>query len=153
MVKQFDVFLAHNSKDKPQVQEIANKLKEKSLVPWLDKEQILGGDSIPQKVTLGLRQSKAAIFFISSQGLGKFQEIWELDTLIMLCSQTGIPIIPVLLPGAIDLPDSLLMFAGKKWIQFESNVNEVAPLDLLIRSISTHVNKPIFVESTEEIQR
>jgi TIR domain len=151
MIKQFDVFLAHNSQDKSQVQEIANKLKEKGLVPWLDKEQILGGDSIPQKVTLGLGQSKAAIFFIGLQGLGKFQEVWELDTLIMLCSQQGIPIIPVLLPGVNQLPSCLLMFAGKKWIQFKSSINELTSLDLLIRSISTHVNRPI--ESTEEIQR
>ena len=153
MIKQFDVFLAHNSQDKSQVQEIANKLKEKGLVPCLDKEQILGGDSIPQKVTSGLERSKAAIFFIGSQGLGKFQETWELDTLIMLCSQQKIPIIPVLLPGVSQLPPCLLIFTGKKWIQFKSNISEVAPLDLLIRSISAHVNRPIFVESTEETQR
>lgn len=40
----FDVFLAHNSKDKPQVRQIANELIKRGLNPWLDEEQMWGGD-------------------------------------------------------------------------------------------------------------
>lgn len=36
----FDVFLAHNSIDKPQVRAIAVELKRRGLNPWLDEEQI-----------------------------------------------------------------------------------------------------------------
>ncbi|MBI2487804.1 MAG: toll/interleukin-1 receptor domain-containing protein [Deltaproteobacteria bacterium] len=33
----FDVFLSHNSKEKPAVERIAEKLKQAGLEPWLDK--------------------------------------------------------------------------------------------------------------------
>jgi TIR domain len=41
----FDVFLCHNSEDKPAVREIAQKLSEKKIKPWLDEEQIRPGTS------------------------------------------------------------------------------------------------------------
>ena len=40
----FDVFLCHNSEDKPVVREIAQKLAEKGIKPWLDEADIRGGD-------------------------------------------------------------------------------------------------------------
>ena len=51
---QFDVFLAHNSKDKPEVIKIANKLRQGGLNPWLDKEQIFAGDNIQEVVFQGI---------------------------------------------------------------------------------------------------
>ena len=33
----FDIFLSHNSADKPAVENIAHKLKSAGLEPWLDK--------------------------------------------------------------------------------------------------------------------
>ena len=40
----FDVFLSHNSKDKP-VRQIAAKLRERGITPWLDEE--VRGESVP----------------------------------------------------------------------------------------------------------
>ena len=34
--KKFDVFLCHNSQDKPKVIEIGRKLQEQGLKPWLE---------------------------------------------------------------------------------------------------------------------
>ena len=36
----FDVFLCHNSEDKPAVREIAQKLSEENIKPWLDEAEI-----------------------------------------------------------------------------------------------------------------
>jgi hypothetical protein len=41
----FDVFLCHNSEDKPAVREIAQKLAKEGIKPWLDEEQIRPGTS------------------------------------------------------------------------------------------------------------
>jgi TIR domain len=41
----FDVFLCHNSEDKPAVRDIARKLSEENIKPWLDEEQIRPGTS------------------------------------------------------------------------------------------------------------
>ncbi|MEH1889234.1 MAG: GUN4 domain-containing protein [Nostoc sp.] len=136
---QFDVFLAHNSQDKPQVIEIARHLKQNGLNPWLDKEQILGGDTILEKVTDGIRQSKTGAFFISPNGLGNFQENIELYTVInwFLTQQRksqGFRVIPILLPGVAKVPDKIDYLAIWRWIQFTKSNDEEA-LDHLIRSI------------------
>jgi tetratricopeptide (TPR) repeat protein len=39
----FDVFLCHNSQDKPKVKEIAEKLKQQGLTPWLDVWELRPG--------------------------------------------------------------------------------------------------------------
>ena len=41
----FDVFLCHNSEDKPAIREISQKLAFKNIRPWLDEEQIRPGTS------------------------------------------------------------------------------------------------------------
>jgi TIR domain len=39
----FDVFLCHNSEDKPAVREICRTLVSEGIKPWLDEEQIQPG--------------------------------------------------------------------------------------------------------------
>jgi hypothetical protein len=41
--QQFDVFLAHSSKDKPLIRQIYRELKQRGLRPWLDEEEIVPG--------------------------------------------------------------------------------------------------------------
>jgi hypothetical protein len=41
----FDVFLCHNSEDKPAVREISKKLVKEGIKPWMDEEQIPPGTS------------------------------------------------------------------------------------------------------------
>ena len=43
--QEFDVFLAHNSADKPEVRAIANQLKTRKIKIWFDEEQIPPGRS------------------------------------------------------------------------------------------------------------
>ena len=39
----FDVFLCHNSEDKPAVRELAQRLRERGLRPWLDERELRPG--------------------------------------------------------------------------------------------------------------
>ena len=36
----FDVFLSHNSKDKPAVRELAEALRERGVIVWLDEDEL-----------------------------------------------------------------------------------------------------------------
>ena len=135
----FDIFLAHNSVDKPQVRAIAEQLRRHGLKPWLDEEQIIGGDSIPRKVKEGLIQSPVAAFIIGTSGFGKFQKTWELDVLIMLCYQNNVRIIPILLPGVDTLPNELVLFKGIRYLEFCQSVDEIEPLKDLVKAITTTV--------------
>lgn len=134
------VFLAHNSADKPEVRAIAKELKKRGLNPWLDEEQIQPGDSIPRKVQEGLSQSQVSIFFIGTSGFGKFQEIWELDALIMLCYKKGMRIIPILLPGVNIYPKELVLLEARKYLQFHQSINETEPLNELFQVIKAEAD-------------
>lgn len=134
----FDVFLAHNSLDKPEVIKIAQYLKKNGLNPWLDKEQILAGDNIQKVVFQGISQSKVGAFFISQNGLGTFQENLELGAIIHVFlkknNAKGFRVIPILLPGINDIPEEFYYLSQWAWIKFTSSNDEEA-LENLIRGI------------------
>src|SRR6186713_555302 len=62
----FDVFLSHSSKDKPEVQRLAARLKKDGIRVWFDEEQIKLGDSIPLKLEEGLEQSRVLVLCMSA---------------------------------------------------------------------------------------
>ena len=114
----FDVFLAHNSVDKPQVRTIATKLREQGIKPWLDEEQIPPGMSFQDEIQKAIPLIKAAAIIIGTQGLGKWQ-IMELRSLITKFVDRKIPVIPVLLPGVNNIPGDLLFLQELNWVKFE----------------------------------
>ena len=64
MTEQFDVFLAHNSVDKPLVREISARLRERGLNPWLDEEQILAGELFQEAIQKAIPHIKSAAIII-----------------------------------------------------------------------------------------
>ncbi|BAZ14784.1 WD-repeat protein [Calothrix sp. NIES-4071] len=133
----FDVFLSHNSKDKPFVEEIANHLRQRGLNPWLDKEEIPPGKSFQDYIMDGITQSKSAAFFIGLNGLGDWQQE-ELRILNNRRVKKHVSLIPVLLPGITYIPDqpSILLFLSElNWVRFSEDVNESEPLEQLIEGI------------------
>ena len=46
----FDIFLSHNSADKPAVEDIALKLKSAGVEPWLDKWYLIPGNTFQTDV-------------------------------------------------------------------------------------------------------
>ena len=116
---QFDVFLAHNSADKPQIRVIDNKLKKRGISTWLDEEQILAGELFQVAIQRSFSQIKSAAIFIGLTGLGKWQAL-ELQTLISQFIDQGIPVIPVLLPKVDKIPDDLPFLKQFNWVSFEN---------------------------------
>lgn len=130
---QFDVFLAHNSADKPQVRIIANKLREQGLTPWLDEEEILAGKLFQDAIQRAISESKSAAIFIGLKGLGAWQEL-ELQTLISQFVRKKSPVIPVLLPEVSEIPDNLLFLQQFNWVKFE-HINNNSALYKLVQGI------------------
>ncbi|MDJ0677693.1 MAG: toll/interleukin-1 receptor domain-containing protein [Calothrix sp. MO_167.B42] len=131
---EFDVFLAHNSQDKQQVEEIAEALRLRGMKPWLDKEQIPPGVSFSDAIQAAIPKCKVSAVFIGSNGLGKWEEE-EYKLSITLCVEKKIPLIPVLLPGVDEIPEEIknkLRFGiNRKYVSFHERTNEVEALDEL----------------------
>jgi formylglycine-generating enzyme required for sulfatase activity len=118
MTEQFDVFLAHNSVDKPLVREIGARLRERGLNPWLDEEQIAPGELFQEAIQRAIPNIKSAAIIIGASGLGQWQVI-ELHTLTSQFVEQGIKVIPVLLPGVTGLPEKLLFLRQFNWVSFK----------------------------------
>ena len=126
----FDVFLAHNSLDKPQVEAIAQELKQRGINYWLDKEQIPPGRWFQDVIQEAIPNVKSAAIFIGVNAVGKWQKL-ELRSFINRCVEADIPVIPVLLPGVNQIPENLVFLKEFSWVKFSQSINEKEALDNL----------------------
>ena len=126
----FDVFLAHNSQDKPQVRAIAKQLKRRSLKVWLDEEQIPPGRPFQDVIQQALQNVSCAAIFIGLEGLGRWQ-ILESRSLLTRFVDADIPVIPVLLPGVEGIPEHLLFLQELNYVKFENGIDDFEALDKL----------------------
>jgi len=127
---EFDVFLAHNSQDKPQVKAIASELKKRGLKVWIDEEQILPGRPFQDVIEQAILNVKSAAIFIGSGGLGNWQAM-ELRTLISQFVDVAIPVIPVLLPEIEGIPKDLVFLQTLHWVSFANDIDDIEALDKL----------------------
>lgn len=133
MAKEFHVFLCHNSVDKPVVRKIANKLRERGIVPWLDEWELLPGRAWQPLLEQQLGQIRSAAVFIGSQGIGPWQQL-ELEALLREFVERGCPVIPVILDNAPQKLQIPLFLRSMMWVDFRNPYPD--PLEQLIRGIA-----------------
>ncbi|BAY44464.1 GUN4 domain-containing protein [Scytonema sp. HK-05] len=139
--EEFDVFLAHNSEDKPEVRALANQLKEHGIKLWLDEEQIPPGRSFQDEIQKAIPLVKSAAIFIGLKGLGKWQRM-EVDSLTRMCVEKHIPLIPVLLPGVSQLPENLVFLKNYTRVEFSKSIDDVKALKNLVWGITGTQSSP-----------
>lgn len=59
------IFLSHKSDDKPLVKRYKNALVALGFSPWLDESEIRTGDEVDRKIKRAMRESCAAVFFLT----------------------------------------------------------------------------------------
>ena len=124
--KSFDVFLSHNSKDKPSVKRLGIALKERGISVWLDEWELAPGrtwlDALEQIITT----CKSAVVCVGEDSIGPWEEP-EMQALLRRFVNEKrfgnvVPIIPVLLPGApldVKLPIFLEAFT---WVDLRGGL-------------------------------
>lgn len=65
----FDIFLCHNSEDKPAVREIAQQLCKEGIKPWLDEDQIRPGTTWQTALGEQIGSIKSAAVFVGDAAL------------------------------------------------------------------------------------
>jgi hypothetical protein len=130
---QFDVFLCHNSVDKPEVIEIAKRLRDKGIKPWLDIWEIRPGLAWQDILENQINDISAAVVFIGSNGLGPWQEM-ELRAYLRKFVKNRYPVIPVLLASAPKAPELPAFLEGNTWVDFRRFNPD--PMDQLIWGIT-----------------
>jgi energy-coupling factor transporter ATP-binding protein EcfA2 len=135
---QFDVFLSHNSRDKPIVERVGEKLKRGGIEPWLDKWQLTPGVQWQDELGAALRACAACAIFIGPQGLGDWVREELAVALNRAAKDRGFRLFLVLLPGlpepfdATSLPPFL---STRTWVDLRKGVDDSRGLQSLINAV------------------
>jgi len=134
------VFLSHASEDKVHfVDEFALKLTEEGIDVWLDKWEMLPGDSLVDKIfEEGLKNAQAVIIVLSENSVSKPWVREELNTSIVNKLQKGTRIIPVVIDKC-EVPQSL---KSTLWEQISDTNDYKESLDRILASIYGKILKP-----------
>ncbi|MEH1872603.1 GUN4 domain-containing protein [Nostoc sp.] len=116
-MEKFDVFLCHNSKDKPAVIQVAEQLKQRGISPWLDIWHLRPGFSWQDSLDEQINQIQAAAVFVGNSGFGPWQD-QEIKAFIRAFVQRKCPVIPVLLADAPQEPVLPVFLQGLMWVDF-----------------------------------
>jgi len=112
----FDVFLSHNSRNTPLVDELKRLLVAQGISVWLDRDESRPG--LHWQVTLenGIRASKSVAVLIGSDGLGPWEKE-EMHGALLLAVTDKRPVIPVLLPDAPEnVPELPMFLTTRTWV-------------------------------------
>jgi TIR domain/CHASE2 domain len=113
----FDVFLSHNGKDKPAVKGIGEALEARGLKPWLDEWELVPGRPWQEALEGIILTVRSSAVFVGRDGLGPW-EVPEMRASLSECVRRGLPVIPVLLPGAGAQPTLPLFLTQYTWVDF-----------------------------------
>ena len=137
--KQYDVFLSHNSKDKPAVEALARRLKERGVSVFLDKWHLIPGEPWMEALEEALDQSKTCAVFIGPEGISP----WEHEEMRAAISQRvsdkdkSFRVIPVLLPEAVrgDRGRLPAFLTRSTWVEFRETLEDEEAFHRLISGI------------------
>ncbi len=119
----FDVFLSHNSKDKPTVRQLAQALQARGLKVWLDEEQLVPGRPWQEALEAVIQTICTAAVLVGKDGLGPW-EIPEMRACLSEFVNRQLPVIPVLLPDAPVKPELPLFLRAFTWVDLRGGLTE-----------------------------
>ncbi|WP_299160867.1 toll/interleukin-1 receptor domain-containing protein [Accumulibacter sp.] len=131
----FDVFLSHNSRDKPAVRLLAVALRRYDLKVWLDEEQLCPGQNWQPLIADAVRRCRSFVALVGEDGLGPWGKE-EVELALSLRVGDCRPLIPVLLPEAPRKDPAIPDFMNlRTWVDLRPGLNE-DNLDRLVWGIT-----------------
>lgn len=126
------VFLSHNSKDKPWVRALAERLMADDVVVWLDEAEINIGDSLIDKIAEGIKEMKFVAAIISNNSV-KSSWVQKEISIAMTKEVAGrkVTVLPLVIDDC-ELPPSL---SDKLYADFTNPDNFEASYEKLLRAI------------------
>lgn len=124
----FDVFLSHNSQDKPRVRRLAQRLRAAGLRVWFDEGLIRPGDDIYLAVERGLEISRTLVLCMSPNAFGSDWVTLERGTALFRDPVNKDRCFIPLLLADCTLPDTLRRY---KYVDFRTE-DEAALQELVV---------------------
>jgi WD40 repeat protein len=136
--RRFDVFLSHNSRDKPLVERIAERLKQARLEPWLDAWQVVPGADWQRGLAEGLAASRSCAVFLGPTDQGAWQNQEVGVALDRAASDPEFRVFLVLLPGLPEQFDAagLAPFLRlRTWVDYRGGLEDERAFQALVSAI------------------
>ncbi len=133
----YDVFLSHNSADKPAVLELAKRLKAAGVEPFLDSWHLVPGEPWQEALETAIDVSRTCAVFVGPSGFGTWENEEMRAALSRRAHNQEFRVIPVILPGAV-LParGRLPAFLSRlTWVDFRPGLDDEAAFDRLVNGI------------------
>jgi WD40 repeat protein/energy-coupling factor transporter ATP-binding protein EcfA2 len=137
-LQRFDVFLSHNSREKPVVERIAEKLKREGFEPWLDKWSLTPGGDWQDELAGGLRASTACAVFVGPSGIGSWEDLEYKLATDRMAKDRAFRVFLVLLPGLPEPFDASALppfLSTRTWIDLRKGIEERRGFQSLINGI------------------
>ena len=112
---EYDVFLSHNAKDKAAVEEIARKLKSVGIRPWLDKWDLVPGDTVAEALEQAIETIKCGALFFGPADVGRWH-VMEIRAYVESKAGQQARFIPVILPGVEGTPELPIFVRQSLWV-------------------------------------
>ena len=130
----FDVFLCHNSADKPTVRRLKKALEKRGLRVWVDESQLVPGFPWQEELESVISNVNAVAVLVGQSGLGPWEEP-EMRAGIEESVRRKLSVIPVLLPGGSKEPKLPLFLKGRTWVDLREGLRKKG-LDRLVWGIT-----------------
>ena len=135
---QYDVFLSHNSKDKPAVKWLATKLEDQAkLKVFLDIWNLIPGDPWQEDLENALDASRTVAVFLGPAGISGWHNEELRDAINTRVRDPQRRVLPVLLPGTTmpendEIPNFLQRLT---WVDFRNGLDEEEAFRRLVAGI------------------
>lgn len=119
-----DVFFSYNTDDKAVVLELAQTVKARGLRVWLDVWEVPPGRDWQEALEKAIQTVHSAAVLVGPSGLGPWERA-EVRASLSEAVDRELPVIPVLLPGAHEVP--LPLFLRRfTWVDLRAGLTEEA---------------------------
>ena len=134
----FAVFLSHNSREKPTVERIAEKLMRAELEPWLDKWCLTPAGDWQDELARGLRASNACAVFVGPHGIGSWEDLEYKLAVDRMAKDRSFRVFLVLLPGLPEPFDTSQLppfLSTRTWVDLRKGVEDARSFQSLVNAI------------------
>ena len=133
---EYDIFLCHNSHDKPLVKQLGIRLIEAGILPWLDEWDLSPGQVWQSQIENQIGSIRAAAVCLGPEPVSGWQ-LNEMHSLLIDFTDRNRPIIPIILtnvpPGDPPVPSFL---RGRTWVDLRKP--DPNPIQQIIWGITQH---------------
>ncbi len=119
----YDVFLCHNTDDKPAVRKLRDGLQARRVTTWFDEDQLVPGQPWLDELESAIDSIGAVAVCIGPNGFGDWHKN-EMRTYINRFVRKGGGVIPVLLPEAAEVADLPTFLSGFTCVKLQSGFSD-----------------------------